>query len=167
MMAIATCDIQMLRGKDGEYVIKEFSVFEPTDVSHAHKAVTFAPPYLGEYLPEKYVRQNKYIVTHLHGLSWDEGTSAYEHVPYTLNLMTQEYKVLYVKGDEKQKILQYFLPTKQVYNVEMLDCPKLSKLPLVWAPCPNDVNGCHTCTNCAVRNAKRIGLWLQSYLNKM
>ena len=165
MASYATCDIQMLRGQSGEYVLKEFAVFEPTDVAQVYKAATFAPPYAAEFLPEKYVKQNSYGARHLHGLRWDDGDLSYEQLPRILYEMTRQYKVLYVKGEDKKKILQFFLPTKDVYNIEMLDCPKLRKLPLVWAPCANDAAaGCHSKHNCAERNAKRIGLWLESYL---
>lgn len=166
-MAYATCDVQMLRGKDGEYVLKEFAVFEPTDVSYVHKAVTFSPPYDGAAIREKYLRQNRYIVSHLHGLQWEQGTSPYERAPQTLDEMTRDYTHLYVKGDDKQKILQYLLPSKTVFNVELFGCPKLKKLPLVWAPCPHDMQGTHSYLNCAVRNAKRVGLWLQAYLKTL
>lgn len=163
-MEYAVCDLQMLRGKDGEYVLKEFAVFHIAEGAFEHKEATFLPPYPKELIREKYLKQNCYTEAHLHGLGWNAGYSPYDKVPKTLQNMTQDYACLYVKGTEKQKILEYLIPSKQIINVESLGCPALRKLPLVWASCPNDVIRCHSCTNCAVRNAKRVGFWLQSYL---
>jgi len=165
-MAYATCDLQMLRGSRGEYVLKEFAVFEPCDPDHPHMVATFEPPYPEALVTEKYLKQNRYSFEHLHGLLWSDGNISYDMLPQTLYNMTRQYRCLYVKGAEKQKILQFFLPTLQVYNVEMLDCPRLRKLPLAWVQCPNDVTGCHSCHNCALRNARRVGMWLHAYLHK-
>ena len=167
-MAYAICDLQLLRGKMNEYVLKEVSFFEHNNQAYVHKSVTFSPPYPEGEIPEKQMRQNRYTVKHLHGLRWDKGFSPYDRVPLTLFEMAQGYDYLYVKGDDKAKILQYLLPTKQVYNVEKLGCPALKKLPVVWAPCENDVTSRgHRARYCAVRNAKRVGLWLEVYLNSL
>lgn len=164
-MPYAICDIQMLRGKYGEYVLKEVSFYEQNESAQVHKSATFAPPYPGDEIPEKQKRQNKYIVRRLHSLPWETGFSPYDRLPQTLSEMSAEYDFLYVKGDEKKRILQFLLPSKRIFDVEKFGCPSLKKLPKAWAPCHNDTIGSHSSKTCAARNAKRVGLWMQVYLN--
>ena len=157
-MSYATCDIQMLRGKDGEYVIKEFCVYDPNwDLDHA---VTVGPPYSEDLIPQKYRRQNNYNTAYIHSLKWSSGNLPYELLHDTIRSMTSYYTKLYVKGEEKKVLLQHIVPHAQVINIEVLGCPKLDKLPNLFVKNHNCIHGVFPFHKCAALNAKRIGLWL-------
>ena len=90
-MVHASCDIQMLRGKDGELVIKELSVFQSwhaCDVSHT---VTFVSPYIESPIPLEYLRQNAHVVEHVHGLDWFTGERPYDTLESSLLHLTYGY----------------------------------------------------------------------------
>lgn len=159
MEAYATCDLQMLRGQHGEYVVKEFAVYEATRTADTFQVVTFAPPYPEEDVPEKYQQQNKYVTNHIHGLEWSHGDKPYEELRGMLNEMTAHIPTLYIKGAEKRRLLQTLVQS-QVMDIEKLGCPALKALPFLWAPCHNENHSTAHRFACAVRNAKRIGLWL-------
>jgi hypothetical protein len=48
---MVTCDLQMLRGKDGEFIVKEFSVFKSWNCCEVSRTVTFGPPYPENEIP--------------------------------------------------------------------------------------------------------------------
>jgi hypothetical protein len=153
----AACDVQMLRGKDGQYLIKEFGVFQCCPLGDAYMIVTFAPPYDHSEVPENIQRQNQYVSKNIHGLSWETGTTPYEDMPAKLLEMTSHLSLVYVKGEEKKRFLQSLLKCA-VVDAEKLGAPALKMFPHMWAPCHNEV---HTTSHtCAVRNARRIGMWI-------
>ena len=70
-MAHATCDIQLMRGRDGEFVIKEFFVCRPLTLEV--DTILFLPPYSDTQLPVKYERVNHWLKTRFHGLKGESG----------------------------------------------------------------------------------------------
>lgn len=164
MEGYAACDVQMLRGRHGEYVIKEFAVFKATDEGDTYQVVMFAPPCDAAELSEDIVKQNTYVSTRIHGLPWDLGEKPYKELIDTLTQLTSRFSVLYVKGLEKQRVLQSIVRT-QVIDVETIGCPALKSLPLIWAPCHSKNHTSPHKYACAMRNAKRVGLWLKKEIS--
>lgn len=154
------CDVQLLRGADGRYVIKEFALFETNMQRDEFKIANFAPPCPEIALPPCFVTQNNYVTQNIHGLTWDSGVSPYDSLEDTLRQFTEFVTDLYIKGDEKRKLLQDLLPHLNVINIEKLGCPAYKKLPKLWAPCNSEIHTVNPQVTCAAKNAKRIGLWL-------
>ena len=154
------CDVQLLRGPDGRYVIKEFALFETNLSRDEFKVASFAPPCPELVLPPCYVFQNNYLTQKIHGLTWDSGVTPYESMEDTLRQFTEFATDLYIKGEEKRKLLQGLLPHLNVVNIETLGCPAFKKLPKLWAPCNSEIHTVNPQVTCAAKNAKRIGLWL-------
>jgi len=157
-MAYAAVDIQMLRGVEGEYIIKEFSLYDTRlDVN---RTVVFGPPCAESMLSSNILRENYYVVYNFHGLRWNCGSEPYHFLPDILRTVTCPYMTLYVKGRQKKTLLQSFLNI-HIVDVEEMGCPKLDTLPQlpVRAHCAE-----HTMFplhSCAAVNAKRIGLWYE------
>ena len=156
-MAHVFCDVQMLRGQSGELLIKEFSRYNADwDVSHT---AFFKPPYDETLLPEKYRRHNHYVTKHVHGLKWNMGLIPYEFCEDQIHEMVNSFEVVYVKGDEKKKMLQKMLREKVVIDIETLGCPKLSRLPKMFVPFHCQEHSVFPTHSCACLNARRIGMW--------
>ena len=154
------CDIQMLMGPDGRYIIKEFALFETNLQRDEFKVASIAPPCLELALPPSVVTHNHYVTQKIHGLTWDSGLSPYESMEDTLRQFTEFVTDLYIKREEKRKLLQDLLPHLNVINIEKLGCPAFKKLPKLWAPCNSEIHAVNPQVTCAAKNAKRIGLWL-------
>jgi hypothetical protein len=151
----------MLTGKDGKYIIKEFSVFENWQGSHVIATATFLPPYHEYEIPLQHQRKNQFATTYIHGLGWYIGEKPYDELTKTLLQLTYGYTHLYVKGEEKSRLLGALLPDAQVINIESLGCPKLSQLNTPsYVPCHGNVHCFEPYLICAARNAKLIGSWL-------
>ena len=161
-MAHATCDIQMLRGKDGEFVIKEFSVCHPLTLEV--DTVLFLPPYSDVHLPVKYQRVNHWLKNHFHGLNWECGGVPYSCLKRSLSWVMCPYDILYVKGEEKTQLLRTLLPGIIFINIERLGCPKLDALPCSDVTCYYTQHFCNKTLSCAPQNAKKMTIWLQNYL---
>jgi hypothetical protein len=162
MVFYATCDLQMLRGQEGEYVIKEFSVFDLHEKSP--ETVIFAAPYSDELIPSRYWRQNNYVTQNIHGLHWYMGRTPYDQLEKVVQRMTWGYTVLYVKGEEKKRLLQNLVKHARVINIEEHGCPKLAKLPVLQTRCISTVHTVPHTLSCAAHNAVRLGLWLRFFL---
>ena len=159
-MAYTTADAQFLRDKDNKLILKEFAVYYP-DFSESYLSVaTFAPPYEKQCLPKHVRRHNSYVTHNIHGLEWNDGEYGFHHITNILWSMTRQFNILYVKGTEKVKVLQTWMPHLQVLNIEDLGCPNLTKLPLFDSPCENEIHTRFPRFNCASKNAQRFWLWL-------
>lgn len=159
----AACDVQMMRGKLGELLVKEFAVFETNREREVCDVVTFGPPCVESDIPVKYQRHNAYVTERVHGLKWEDGTSRYGDSWEILLELTGHYDVLYVKGAEKVKALRS-LAGCTVVDAETLGCPNLRSLPTLWASCHNAIHMQDNHFNCAAHNAKRVGLWVLYHL---
>ena len=159
-MAYAFADLQMLRDADGEYVIKEFSVFDSCwDIMRA--TVIFAPPYADVILSPAQRRHNTYVSTHIHGLQWDIGTVPYASCHATIRAITEDYTYIYVKGDEKKKLLQKIDPDTIIIDIATLGCPRLDSMIKMFVPYHGFEHSVVSFQNCAALNAKRIGYWYE------
>jgi hypothetical protein len=162
---MATFDIQMLRGKDGEYVIKELSMCCFWDGYTRSQTVVFLPPYSEDLIPSKYVRQNAYVTTHIHGLGWYTGDYPYSALEPILSQMIREcgYHHLFVKGEEKAGLLNQLLPEKEFHDIGTEGCPRLDQMPEFGTPYHHHVHWRNKTLSCAGQNAKRLCLWLEFY----
>ncbi|KAJ1526561.1 hypothetical protein ONE63_008148 [Megalurothrips usitatus] len=159
MVSFAACDIHMLRDMDGEYVIKEFSLYSPLwDITMCSEV--FAPPYDVTLVPQPYRRQNQYVTNFVHGQQWQYGDKPYPEYSDIIRHWTSLYSRIYVKGLEKKRLLGSIVtPEVDVINVEILGCPKLSKLSRLFVPWHCKQHATKPIHTCVVENAIRIGLW--------
>ncbi|XP_052131076.1 uncharacterized protein LOC127751478 [Frankliniella occidentalis] len=160
-MSYAFCDMQMLREASGQYVIKEFSIYDP----YFNKSYTeiFAPPYPADWLPPKQRKQNDYITKRIHGITWEQGTLPYSECHDYIKMVTSIYADLYVEGDEKRAILQNIVSHARITDIGVLGCPRLDTLPKLPF---SDLNSksMHSSLSCAEQNAQRIGVWFEHQL---
>ncbi len=162
-MARVFCDVQMLRNAEGSYIVKEFSVYDAE--WDACKTVSFLPPHAESLLPLRYQTQNTFVTNHINGLAWDSGYIPYDQCHQTLYELTKTYTFIYVKGEQKRKLLNSILNREfGIFNIEDLGCPKLSNLPRLVVPYHGIDHLGVPYHACAEINARRIGLWLTMIL---
>ena len=159
-MAYAFADMQMLRDADGEYVIKEFSVYDSRwDISRG--SVIFAPPYAEIVLSPQQRKHNRYVSNYIHGLKWNAGTIPYSACHGTVRALTDDYAYIYVKGEEKKRLLQKIVPDALIIDITAQGCPRLDKMMKMFVPFHGCEHSVFPMQNCAALNAKRIGLWYE------
>lgn len=129
-MEYAVCDLQMLRGKDGEYVLKEFAVFHIAEGAFEHKEATFLPPYPKELIREKYLKQNCYTEAHLHGLGWNAGYSPLRQSAQDTSKHDTGLHMSLCQGDGKTKDpgIPDTLKTNYQCGIPRLPCPQKTTL---------------------------------------
>ena len=158
-MAHGFCDIQMLRDSEGNYVIKEFCIYNSKwDITNT---MMFKSPHCESLIPPNYMRQNNYTTNVIHGIHWNAGDIPFELCYGYMRQLTSSYLYIYVKGEQKRRILQTILYGSAVINIETLGCPKLSVLPRMFVPYHCTEHGIYPHHTCASLNARRIGLWYE------
>ena len=145
-------------------MIKEFSVFQSWYACDISRTVTFLPPYVESLIPLVYLKQNAYVVAHMHGLDWYSGERPYSALEETLHQLTYGYSRLYVKGEEKKVLLQRLIPLAEVINIESLGCPRFDNMPAFSVPFHHHAHWIDSTRRCAGQNAKKIGIWLDFHL---
>ena len=159
-MAYAFCDMQLLRGADDEYIIKEFSVYNSQwDITRG--TAVFSAPYAEIILTPEQRRCNRYVTRHIHGLAWDAGSVPYEEYRDTIRALTRDYRYLYIKGREKKLLLIEIVPDAVVIDIEALGCPRLTLLPKLFVPFHGPEHSVTPLHSCACLNARRIGYWYE------
>ena len=121
-MSSAILDIQCILGVGSEYLIKEMSVID-TD-AWATQHWIFKHYNNAQNITNR--RTNKWLEHHHHGLSTEYGDVEYEELDRILNSLKFEY--IYVKGEQKQKLIAEFIPQTTVINIEEMGCPRLNQL---------------------------------------
>ncbi|KAK3920706.1 Lipoyl synthase, mitochondrial [Frankliniella fusca] len=160
-MVCAFCDMQVLRGADDDYVIKEFSLYS-SQFDGSRGTTIFKPPYAETILSPEQRKRNSYITRHIHGLKWNSGTVPYEHLGDMIQELLRDYNRIYVKGVEKLRLLlRYAPPGVLVYNIERDGCPRLKTLPKLFVSFHGSDHSVFPTHNCAELNAKRMGLWYE------
>lgn len=101
-------DIQGFKVTANEFVFKEVAI-APLEEDSTPSVFLFKPPYPWSQLVEKNKSENRWLEDNFHGLSWSSGEVPYGELSNTLHAILDGAEV-YVKGLEKTKWLQRFLP---------------------------------------------------------
>lgn len=138
-------DFQSFVDNEGNYIIKELSAM---DVLHfASRHWIFKPP-VQTVTNDKYVRTNKWLTKHYHGLKWNDGEVPYENLFTLLSDHTRMYKYVFVKGLQKKRFLAKHIIHNNIINLEDFDCPKPDALPFVQGTaCLRHLNSRTQCTS--------------------
>jgi len=76
---------------------------------------------------------NSWLKRLYHGLSPDYGDVEYEEIHNIFQSL--KFNRIYVKGLQKQQIINEFMPHATVFNFENLECPRLCQLSDETLPC--------------------------------
>lgn len=128
-MADAILDIQCIIGADNKYTIKELSVLCIN--SNASQHWIFKSSHIIQNAKSRSV--NNWLERHYHGLAIDDGDVRYEELPKILHSL--KFKTIYVKGEQKEKIIKTYLPHVTVINLEEMGCPPLDYLCVTQPAC--------------------------------
>jgi len=120
-MSSAILDIQCVLGVDSKYLIKELSVIDTETWATQHWIFKHDN---AQNTTSR--RTNKWLEQHHHGLSMGYGDVEYEEIDRILSSLKFSY--IYVKGAQKQKIIEEFIPHTTIINIEEMGCPRLNQL---------------------------------------
>src|SRR5688572_29029286 len=101
-MPYCIIDIECLRGRNGDLIIKEMAIVNP--YTRQVQSFLFRAPYSWKCLPAKVKGCNRWLTDCLHGLRWDDGYIPYHELKGILSQATKNC-VIYAKGVEKVKLL--------------------------------------------------------------
>ncbi|KAF2888694.1 hypothetical protein ILUMI_17480 [Ignelater luminosus] len=121
---IAFLDLQGFRGDDETFIPKEVAIISEDGYEFAH--FLLKPPYLVQSLSSCRRSEVLYMENHFHGIAWQSGQINFEDFQTELIHLSKNFKTIYIKGDEKRKVLSFL--EKSVINLEDLGCPSLAKL---------------------------------------
>jgi len=120
-MGSAILDIHCILGVDSNYLIKEMSVVDTETWSTQHWI--FKQPNIQD---AKSQRTNKWLERNYHQIAATYGDVEAEEIERILNSLNFQY--IYIKGLQKQQIIQEYIPHITVINIEDLGCPRLDQL---------------------------------------
>jgi hypothetical protein len=123
MNVTAIVDFQCLLANK-QHVIKELAVTQIDSPYSSHWIFTSELPGGNS----KEISTNRWLTRRYHGLQPEYGEVDYTLLPKILQESTSRYSFLLVKGVEKQRILQRLLPSAQIYNMEVIHCPRFKDI---------------------------------------
>jgi hypothetical protein len=104
-------DIDCLRGKDNEYVVKELALVGCDFQQTYH----FWAPYSSRLLPDSIRHQNHWIRANINGYHWQDGCIPYTQLEPILQQFNDSVEIL-TKGSEKVTFLQQYAPVVHDLN---------------------------------------------------
>lgn len=121
-MSTAILDVQCVLAADSSYLIKEMSVVDVDGGSCQHWI--FKTPHKMQNPKSRSV--NKWLCRNYHRLSLDSGDVEYAEIEGILKSL--DFTCVYVKGEQKQKIIENYIPDVEVIDMQELGCPPLYQL---------------------------------------
>ena len=118
-------DVQGFKRPFNAFTFKEIAITEVTD-DVMPVVYLFDPPYQWTSLPKKFQCENSWLTRNYHGLHWEAGEIPYADVQEVVRHKFRHASKVYVKGLEKKKWIESFVP--YVYNLEDFGCPSLKNL---------------------------------------
>lgn len=118
----AIVDVECILAINNKYLIKELSVIDTTSWATQHWIFKHS----GKTQNAKSRSVNRWLERHYHRLSLDYGDVEYDEIGRILNSL--KFDRIYVKGEQKQKLISDFIPHVQVMNLEEWGCPQLDQL---------------------------------------
>lgn len=162
----AFVDFQGFKDNFNRFIVKEFAMKTKNikfhDIIKSPSNVT---------LNEKYRKQANWLTENFHGIDWDSGYISLKELRNTLQPILND-KVIYIKGNEKIKWLQYILGINNniaytIVDLETMGCSiNLSNLNTNthdrFRACnkhPNFKNKKNPKYHCAMQNVMILGDW--------
>lgn len=108
-------DIQFVVGNEKEYYIKELAVLDLETSSIYHQI--FKPKFVYSQLSIEAKRQDYFNYKNINGLRWSDGCLDYGEISNWLNMFTG--KNIIVRGIDKKRVLQKYLPKTNIIDLEM------------------------------------------------
>jgi hypothetical protein len=108
-------DLQFINGNNKQLFVKEICYMHPDMVHIEH--IVLKPPYPEEELDDKTKNQIDYCYENINGFRWNDGTIDYLELNLILNGL-KDFLII-VKGIEKKKFLQKYLPNTRIYDLDM------------------------------------------------
>lgn len=122
IMSSAIIDVECILATNNRYLIKELSVID------THSWVTqhwiFKHSTNTQDLKSRNV--NRWLEKHYHCLSLDYGDVEFEEIGRILNSL--KFDRIFVKGEQKQRLIKEYIPHITVSNLEEWGCPQLDHL---------------------------------------
>ena len=147
-------DIQFFKKSGGDIVVKELAII-PIDYDIDPLVLLFKAPFPWRRLTEKYKRENTWLKTHVHGLSWESGNLEYTNIGCLLRESLPAGCKVYVIGSTKKNYMARF-------KYDAIDVTDLGYLQVdvskVVHFCDNHDFGCKS--NCAAQNVKLVKKFL-------
>jgi len=157
-MEFVTMNIQCLRGKDNELVVKEFA-FVYTDESKQKKKLQsflFESPYEESELPENVKRTNQWVTNNLHGIKWTHGHLSQSKFRSILKYACSLSDNIYAKGSDQTAFLSLLSGGKKIVDLDVMQCPKADDLKLdTSCGFPHD-------KHCALNKSIKYASWISA-----
>ena len=122
MSSEAILDVQCVLDNTSKYMIKEMSVADTNSLSTQHWIFKHSPTTQNA----KSRSVNNWLERNYHQLSLEKGDVEYKELPKILNSLT--FDLIYVKGEQKQKLIEDIIPHIKVVDIGELGCPRLSQI---------------------------------------
>lgn len=118
-MGFAIVDIQGFFIEKKKFTPKELTLLKNGQIAH----FVFKEPYAFNKLPDVYKKQVVWLSNNHHCIKWNSGFIQPWRMDDILQNLTDDVRVVYVKGHEKTEIISNFIPSKRV--VELPESPAL------------------------------------------
>jgi hypothetical protein len=122
--AAGIVDIQCVLGINNRYYVKELSIIDADLDCCASQHYIMKSP--SEYQNARSRSVNNWLFRNYHQLSLECGDVEYSELDQIFDSLT--YSCIYVKGEQKQKIIQNYLPNVEIVDLQQLGCPRLSQI---------------------------------------
>lgn len=152
--SVALVDFQYCYGSRETIFIKELAFMGGASVVPVY--YLFKPPFDYRELNREIQDKNLFCKTEVHGINWHDGTVDYCSVGDILSPLN-EFKFIFVVGEEKKKFLQKYLKT-HIIALDMYT--GLHNLPSYFTNCPyhRDLH-----FKCALNNLFKIFVFIEKY----
>lgn len=165
-MAQYIVDFQAFKDRKNCYILKELAVISVESGEIAHCIIK--PPYSSDLLSDKCRRQVDYVVSHHHGISWEDGYMKYVDAIRLIRDMTRSATKILIKGSERAKLIRK-LTGKPTVDFDTLKCPKAKNLQ--DSPfCVECFYSGHTARfyeACSLRRVYKLKQWYLNYLKEI
>lgn len=144
-------DVQFVVGNNKQMFVKELVTLNTDSINPV--LYHFKPPFPQEELNPNSAWQSDYNYKFINGLTWSNGVIDYNHLPEILS--TLEGSVIYLKGEEKAKVLKKYLKDVEIIQA---DIPKLGLLKKYKTNCI--LHGESPNVRCALENTVNMYMYL-------
>jgi hypothetical protein len=166
-------DSQYFHGSmEGEYIVKELTLMSLCDKFFIHRLLK--PPYGVEKLPQQRRKAASWVSRQHNGLTWDSGVYPYvsELRSCLQNLIDFDPDIIYVKGNEKKRCLEYILAEQHfttlrfvIYDLETIfNTPAVKILKTVY-PTLSYITFCHYHSVDGACSLQTVALLIRWYLD--
>lgn len=122
MSSVAILDVHCVLDSSYTYMIKELSIVDTNTLSTQHWI--FKHSQASQNAKSRSV--NKWLKNNYHQLPLEHGDVDYKELPNILKSLT--FDIIYVKGEQKQKMIKDIIPQIEVHDIKQLGCPRLGQI---------------------------------------